>query len=254
MNVRILGCSGGIGAGLRSTSMLIDDDILIDAGSGLGDLTLDEMGRIKHIFITHSHLDHVAFLPLLIDTIFDRVTEPVIIHGQHATLEALKSYIFNWVVWPDFAELPRPDSPVLSYREMKIGETYEIKGRIFEMLPVAHIVPAVGYRVQCATGAFAFSGDTCTNDGFWNALNAHEHLDMLIVESAFANHNIELSKLAKHYCPSLLAADMKKFKHDPEVYITHRKPGEEDTILTECKELMPERRLHGLSGGEIFTL
>jgi len=254
MNVRILGCSGGIGAGLRSTSMLIDDDVLIDAGSGLGDLTLDEMGGIKHIFITHSHLDHVAFLPLLIDTIFDRVTDPVIIHGQQATLEALKSYIFNWVVWPDFAELPRPDSPVLSYREMKVGETFEIKGRVFEMLPVEHIVPAVGYRVECATGAFAFSGDTCTNDGLWAALNAHDRLDMLIVESAFANHNIELSKLAKHYCPSLLADDMKKLKHEPEVYITHRKPGEEDKILHECKELMPDRKLHGLSGGEIFTL
>lgn len=254
MNLRILGCSGGIGAGLRSTSMLVDDDILIDAGTGLGDLTLDEMGRIKHIFVTHSHLDHVCFLPLLIDTIFDRVTDPVLIHGHEPTLQALQDYIFNWVVWPDFAELPRPESPVLSYAPMTAGEIWTDGARSFEMIKVNHIVPAVGYRVSCETGSFAFSGDTCTNDSLWKALNAHDELDMLIVESAFANHNIELSKLAKHYCPSLLAADMQKLKHNPEVYITHRKAGEEELILKECRELMPDRTVHGLAGNEIFTL
>lgn len=254
MKVRILGCSGGISAGLRSTSLLIDDDILIDAGTGLGDLTLEEMGRIRHIFVTHSHLDHVCFLPLLIDTIFDMVVEPVIIHGQESTLQALQGYIFNWVVWPDFAELPRPDAPVLRYRAMQPGDTWENKGRRFEMIKVNHIVPAVGYRVEDDNGSFAFSGDTCTNDSFWEALNAHSSLDILIVEAAFANHNLELSKLAKHYCPSLLAEDMLKLQHKPDVYITHRKPGEEERILRECRELMPDQKLQGLSGGEVFTL
>ena len=254
MKVRILGCSGGIGAGLRSTSFLIDDDILIDAGTGLGDLTLDEMGRIRHIFVTHSHLDHVCFIPLLIDTIFDVVEEAVIIHGQKSTLQALQDYIFNWVVWPDFAELPRPDAPVLRYREMKPGEVWEDSGRSFEMINVNHIVPAVGYRVADGAGSFAFSGDTTTNDSFWEALNAHSTLDMLIVEAAFADHNLELSKMAKHYCPSLLAEDMVKLRHNPDIYITHRKPGEEERILRECGEQMPERKLQGLLDGEVFTL
>lgn len=254
MKVRILGCSGGIGAGLRSTSLLIDDDILIDAGTGLGDLTLEEMGRIRHIFVTHSHLDHVCFIPLLIDTIFDLVKEPVIIHGQESTLQALQSYIFNWVVWPDFAELPRPESPVLSYRAMRPGEVWENHGRDIEMIAVNHIVPAVAYRVACESGSFAFSGDTSTNDSLWAALNAHGQLDLLIVEAAFADHNLELSKMAKHYCPSLLAEDMKKLQLDPEIYISHRKPGEEARILQECCEQMPSRKLKGLSGGEVFTL
>ena len=254
MKVRILGCSGGISAGLRSTSLLIDDDILIDAGTGLGDLTLEEMGRIRHIFVTHSHLDHVCFIPLLIDTIFDLVEEPVIIHGQENTLQALQGYIFNWVVWPDFAELPRPEAPVLRYRSMQPGDTWENKGRTFEMIAVNHIVPAVGYRVSDAGGSFAFSGDTTTNDTFWAALNAHPTLDMLIVEAAFADHNLKLSQLAKHYCPSLLAGDMQKLRHFPDIYITHRKPGEEDRILQECREQIPDRKLRALSGGEVFTL
>ncbi len=122
------------------------------------------------------------------------------------------------------------------------------------MIPVHHIVPAVGYRVESPDGAFAFSGDTTTNDTFWDALNAHEALDLLIVESAFANHDRTLSELARHYCPRLLAADLAKLKHDPEIYITHAKPGDEAVTLKECRELMPDRRIHPLHGNEEFTI
>ena len=255
MDIRVLGCSGGIGTNLRTTSLLIDNDILIDAGSGLGDLHLEEMASIKHIFITHSHLDHVAFLPLLIDTIFDRVQEPVIIHGQESTLQALQAYIFNWIVWPDFAELPRPETPVLSYQVMKPGETVDIGSRKVEMIQVEHIVPAVGYRIEDSKGAsFAFSGDTSTNDSFWNALNAHDKLDLLFVESAFANKDERLSEMAKHYCPNMLASDLKKLRHKPKIYLTHRKAGEEEQILKEVTELVTDHKVQALSGGEVFTL
>jgi ribonuclease BN (tRNA processing enzyme) len=137
---------------------------------------------------------------------------------------------------------------------MQPGETWEDNGRTFEMIKVNHIVPAVGYRVADDDGSFAFSGDTTTNDSFWEALNAHPTLDMLIVEAAFADHNLELSKLAKHYCPSLLAEDMVKLRHNPEIYISHRKPGEEERILQECREHMPDRKLQPLSDGEVFAL
>src|SRR4051812_6037841 len=41
MIIRVLGCSGAIAAGCRTTSFLLDDSILIDAGTGVGDLALD---------------------------------------------------------------------------------------------------------------------------------------------------------------------------------------------------------------------
>ena len=71
MRIRVLGCSGGIGAGSRTTALLVDDDVLIDAGTGIGDLALEDMDSIRHVFLTHSHLDHVAGLPMLADRIFD---------------------------------------------------------------------------------------------------------------------------------------------------------------------------------------
>ena len=116
MEVRILGCSGGVGADLRTTTIMIDKDILIDAGTGLGDLNMTEMSRIRHIFLTHSHLDHITSIPFLVDTLFERIREPITIHAQQATIDALKAHIFNNVIWPDFTKLPNAHTSVLQYQ------------------------------------------------------------------------------------------------------------------------------------------
>lgn len=254
MNLRVLGCSGGIGVGLRTTSLLVDEDVLIDAGSGVGDLTLQEMSSIRHVFLTHSHLDHFAFLPLLVDTMFSRTTTPLIIHGQQATLQALQDHIFNWTVWPDFALLPSSEKPVMRYQGMLPGEVYKIGERSFEMIEVNHIVPCVGYRIECATGSVAFSGDTTINDTLWAALNAHDHLNILIVEAAFPNSEEDLCRTARHYTPDMLAQDIKKLKHHPDIYISHPKPDQEVTILNECRAAIKDRDINLLIGGEVFTL
>lgn len=254
MELRVLGCSGGVGSGLRTTTLLIDDDVLIDAGTGLGDLTLDEMARIRHIFLTHSHLDHIASIPLLVDSIFDRIRQPIVVHGLVATLDALKQHIFNNVIWPDFSRLPHPSRPVMAYAPMAPGELCMLGDRSLEMIEVNHVVPGVGYRVSSPGGCFAFSGDTSTNDGFWRALNARGALDLLIVESAFTNADIALSRRAGHYCPTLLATDLDKLEQVVEVYITHNKPGDEDIIFTECCAAIRRHSVHRLSGGARFTL
>lgn len=254
MDLRVLGCSGGIGAGRKTTSFLVDGTTLIDAGSGVGSLTLDEMARVKHIFLTHSHLDHVHAIPLLVDSIFDRIDEPIVVHALPETLSALQSHIFNWVIWPDFTRLPHPESPVLALEPLLPGERYTVGENVFEMIPVHHIVPTVGYLVTSPTATFAFSGDTTTNDSLWAALNAQPRLDMLVVEAAFSNKEEELCHVSRHYCPKLLAADLLKLKHDPQICLSHAKPGEEEHIYQECRELITGRQLMHLSGGEHFTL
>ncbi len=49
--------------------MLVDDDMLIDAGTGVGDLSLAELTQIDHVFITHSYLDHIACIPFMVDMV-----------------------------------------------------------------------------------------------------------------------------------------------------------------------------------------
>jgi ribonuclease BN (tRNA processing enzyme) len=178
------------------------------------------------------------------------------VHGQPVTLEALQTHVFNWTIWPDFAKLPTEDAPVMKYKSLTPGSTMELDGRKLEMIAVNHIVPGVGYRVECkATGAsFAFSGDTTTNDNFWNVLNGHARLDLLLVEAAFANADLDLSKRSGHYTAELLAADLKKLKHQPEVYITHNKPGHESIIMGECRQAITDRKITPAETGLIFTL
>ena len=254
MRIRILGCSGGIGASLRTTSLLVDKDVLVDAGTGLGDLTLDEMRCIRHVFLTHSHLDHTSCLPLLLDTIFDSLKTPLTVYGRQETLDAVRKYIFNWVMWPDFGELPAKHNPVLLYKPLELGARLDLDGRNIHMIEVNHTVPGAGYVVEQGGKVFAFSGDTFTNDTFWAAVNAYPRVDALMVETAFANSNRKLADMAKHYCPETLAEDLRKFKHDCPLYITHLKPGGEDLIFQEIVAALPKRRVHRLKGGEVFDL
>jgi ribonuclease BN (tRNA processing enzyme) len=254
MDINVLGCSGGVGSGLRTTALLIDDDILIDAGSGVGELTLVQMSRIKHIFLTHSHLDHICCIPLLLDSIFDTIEEPIQLHASKQTLNALQKHIFNHVIWPDFTSLPTQHEPVLSFQTMNVGEQLKLGERTITMIEVNHSVPAVAYHIEKLGKAFAFSGDTTTNNTLWNALNALQRLDLLIVEAAFPNEELQLSFKARHYCPKLLAEDLKKLNHQPEIYISHNKPGTERLIFEQCKAAIKDRNVHRLVGGSSFTL
>ncbi len=254
MRVKILGWAGGIGGHLRTTCFQIDDDILIDAGTGLGELALNDMSGVRHIFLTHSHMDHITGIPLLADSMFGINEEPIVIHALEKTIKALKAHIFNWVIWPDFSELPNKEHPCITFLAMQPGEKITIRERTFEMIAVNHTVPGVGYCVQDSRNTIAFSGDTTTNDSLWQALNKYKKLDLLFIESAFSNKEIEISKLAKHYCPSLLSEDIKKLNHKPEVWLTHFKPGEEDLIFNQCLEAMPDFNVHRPTGDEIFKL
>ena len=213
------------------------------------------MGRIRHIVLTHSHLDHVHAIPLLLDTMFDRIREPISVHALPETISTLREHMFNWVVWPDFTSLPHPDTPVLRYMPMKPGEERLLDGRAVRMVPVNHVVPAVGYIFAAPGGrTFAFSGDTTTNDKLWKAHNGLDRLDALIVECAFSNARYELCRQARHYCPDMLAEDLEKLNHRPAVYLFHAKPGEETQIMDECRVAIPDRRLQQLLGGEILMI
>lgn len=233
MKLRVLGCSGGIGGKLHTTSFAIDHDILIDAGTGVGELSLNELARIDHVFITHSHMDHICGLPLLLDSVVGMRNHPVTVYATSATLEILKQHIFNWKIWPDFSVIPNVEQPFMRYQAIALAEVVELQGRKITAIPAVHTVPAVGYHMDSGNASLVFSGDTCVNDGLWEVVNGIENLCYLIIETAFPDCEMELAQLSKHLCPSLLASELSKFKGSAEVFITHLKPGEAELIMRE---------------------
>jgi ribonuclease BN (tRNA processing enzyme) len=233
MKLKILGCSGGIGGSLRTTSFLIDHDVLIDAGTGVGELSLTELSVIDHIFITHTHMDHICSLPLLLDSVAGMRDRPVSVYASEETITVLKQHIFNWKVWPDFCEIPSAQRPVMRYQAIALGEVITLQGRKITAVPANHTVPAVGYHIDSGQASLVFSGDTYINDSLWAVVNRIENLRYLIIETAFSNGEKNLAVRAKHLCPSLLADELAKFQGNAEIFITHLKPDEVELIMHE---------------------
>lgn len=255
MKVRVLGCSGGIGGRhLRTTSFLLDSDILIDAGTGVGDLSIAELAQIDHVFVTHSHLDHVTSLAFIVDTVGDMRDAPLTIHATDETLNILRAHIFNWTIWPDFTKIPSAEKPFMRFSSIQVGETIDCSGRRITPLPVDHTVPAVAFWLDSGTASLVFSGDTGPCPDFWQAVNQIQNLKYLIVECAFPNREIHLARLSKHFCPSMLMEDIKQLQHEADVFVTHLKPGQIELTMQELEACVGERRPRMLQNNQLFDL
>jgi len=253
MKVRILGCSGGIGGRHRgTTAILVDDDILIDAGTGVTHLPLAELARIDHVFLTHSHLDHIGSLPLLIDSVADLRTEPVIVHAIPETLDIIGRHIFNWEIWPDFRTIPSHDRPAMQYRPLAVGESVGLGTRTITALPARHTVPAVGYQLDSGAGSLVFTGDTTVNPAFWPLVNRIANLRYLLIETAFPNREQRLAEMSMHLCPRLLAAELQNLSTRAGVFISHLKPSQIELTMAEIESCSGEHKPQMLYNNQIF--
>jgi ribonuclease BN (tRNA processing enzyme) len=253
MRLRVLGCSGGIGGRhLRTTSFLLDSDVLIDAGTGVGDVSLAELARIDHIFLTHSHLDHVCAIPFLVDTVGSMRDKALTVYAIEPTLEIIRNHLFNWSIWPDFTQIPTPSKPWMQYQVVQLGQTVEVRGRKFTPLPANHAVPGIGYQVDSGRASLVFTGDTTTNDPLWKIVNQIANLRYLIIETAFCNRELDLAIASKHLCPSLLADELAKLEREAEVFITHLKPGEIELTMQEIEECAGQHKPRMLQNNQVF--
>ena len=236
MKVRVLGCSGAIARDCKTTSFLIDGEVLVDAGTGVGDLTLDEMRGVEAVLLSHSHLDHVAALPLMVDAIAAQTEKPLTVYALAGTIAALRTHIFNNVIWPDFTRIPTPQAPFIRFEEVAIGQTIQIKDKWIEVLPAVHTVPAAGFAVTSGKGYWVFTGDTERNPALWARLNQMD-VAVLVIETAFSNREKELAERSLHLSPEALSDELDCIaigKNYP-IYITHTKPAETELIMAEIQ-------------------
>ena len=253
MRVEILGCAGAIGDPTEgTTSILVDEDILIDAGTGVCRLPFDRLCLIKDVFLTHVHLDHICALPLLLDAVGVLRDRPLRVHATAQTIKHLKAHIFNDLIWPDFSKLPNEKRPALEFVNIEPMKTVSLDGREFFPIPVEHTVDALGFVVSDEQRCWAFSGDTHRTDLFYNTLNQLEKLDFLIVESAFPDEEKWIADVSKHLCPQLLMQELSKLTIACEIWITHLKPKAKDLTIFQLQSQVGNRSIHILKAGTVF--
>ena len=252
MRVEILGCSGGIGGGRRTMCLLLDDDTLIDAGTGAGELNLDQMIAARTLFLTHAHLDHCCMLPMLADAAANFRDAPLDVYALPETIAALRRNLLNGEIWPDYAALPSPECPYVRFHPIAVGETFEINGKRITALPAHHAVPCVGYCVDSGAASLAYSGDTTLCEEFWQALNRTENLRHLLIETTFLNANTSSAQRSGHMSAELLARGLRMLQRPVQLHIVHMESGREADTLREVMQATGSFHPQALQRGQVF--
>lgn len=253
MRMQVLGCAGGIGGHERLTTCLrVDQDILLDAGTGITSLDIDQLAAVDHVFLTHSHLDHVAGLALLVDAVQGRRNAPVTVYATQKVIEALKKYLFNWVLWPDFATIPTPEQPAMRWQVIEHEQTINLDGRLITPLPVNHTVGSSAYWVRGKNKGFLFTGDMSSTPELWPRIAQEKQLGKVIIDCSFTNADRELADRSLHFCPQTLLDEIRSVPQAIEFLIYHLKPGQEEQIMEELASEGSDRILKALAKSDVF--
>lgn len=233
---------------------IVDDCVAIDAGSLAMAASSTQKEQIRDIVLTHAHLDHIAGLPLFIDDLFAKLTEPVRIFATLEVIEVIERDIFNWSVYPSFSELTNKNGAVLEYHPFKIGKEFFVKHLRIKAIEVNHKVPTSGFLITDDKSTFALTGDTAEMDGFWEIVNAEENLAALLVECSFPNELEELAHVSHHLTPNTLQKELEKFNQRfCPVYIINIKPMYFEEVVRQVTELNIEN-LKILEVGKVYEL
>ncbi len=221
----------------RLSCYIIDDAVAVDAGSLAFGLSAHERHLIRDVIITHTHIDHIASLPIFIDDAFELLEDSIRIHATAETIEHLERDIFNWSTYPRFTELHNGRCTVMEYVPFVIGEEISVKHLRIATVLVDHAVPTVGLLISSGDACIAYSSDTRETEAFWHLLNQAPRLDALFVEASFPNSMQKLAEVAGHLTPAALDRELHKLHHATNVYAVHIKPSHRDTITRELAAL-----------------
>jgi cAMP phosphodiesterase len=197
------------------------------------------MGAIRDIVITHAHIDHIASLPIFLAEVFTELKAPVTVYALPEVVSALRDFIFNDQIWPNFENIPLTSGtgPTLEFRTITPRAPFEINGIRVTAARVNHVVPTVGLRVQDLETAVIFTSDTYITDEIWEVARETEHLKAIFVDVSYPNEMESLAAASKHLTPQTLASELIKLKQVVEVYATHIKPGNREQVVRQLGEL-----------------
>lgn len=251
MKLRVLGCSGGQIPGHNLSSFLINDSLLVDAGSATSVLGFKAQQKIKNILITHIHLDHVMGLATMADNLYGNCESTINVWGINDVISGLKSSLFNDTIWPDFTQITGDSQgwPVLSFHSLPEEEPMPIGNSTVTAVRVNHIVPSVAFFVENHHKTLLMVGDTGPTERVWTMARRKKNLCAVVLEASFPNRLQEIADMSRHLTPQTLAREADKLgKPSVPILVTHIKPQFRAEIMAELKKLKG-RRLRILKQG-----
>ena len=234
MKVKVLGAHQLETRDSRLTSFLIDDVLVIDAGSLSSGLSLAEQKAVKAIIITHHHFDHCRDLLTFGLTNRGRTTD---VYAAQDVLDSLSANLVNGAIYPNHTEASGPDPPSLRFICLAPSESDKVLDYSVLPLPVPHGPPAYGFQVTGPSGRrFFYTGDTgagCSD--IWVHIQPH----LLFIQASYPNRLADDARGHGHLTPELLAGELRKFREQkgylPAVRAVHINPIYESEIRKEIE-------------------
>lgn len=255
MNIRVLGCHGSQLPNYNTTSFLIGQNVLIDAGTVTTVLSLPEQLEIDYIFITHAHLDHVRDLTFLADNVwFQRRKKPLYIISTRGIIQAIHEHLFNNIVWPDFSRLPSPQAPLIKFKIIRPGRQQKIGDLQVRAIDLHHVVETVSYVVEQQGKSVMFFGDTGPTVKAWQIAGKTKGLKAIFIETSLPDGMKDIADKTGHLTPLSLAAELTKLTGaKPDIYIYHMKPNYHEAIRKEVA-MIKDRKLHIIEDGQTIRI
>lgn len=220
------------------TCLTINDRVAFDAGSLAMAATPLQRQQIRDIVLSHTHLDHIAGLPLFIDDLYSTLDQPVRIHARPEAIETLERDVFNWSVYPRFSELRNSNGPVMEYLPYSPGVPFCAGNLRVRATEVNHKVPSSGFVISEGSNRIAFTGDTAEMGEFWDELDRDGKVPIILIECAFPDEMNDLAKIASHMTPSRLARELAKTGlKDRKFYVVNIKPMFRESIIEQINSL-----------------
>jgi len=255
MKIRVLGCHGSQLPNYNTTSFLLGQNVLLDAGTVTTVLSLQEQLKIDYVFITHAHLDHVRDITFLADNIFfQRRKRPLVIVSTKGILDSLHRHLFNNVIWPDFSKIPSAKEPLVKFQTIVPGKKQTIGDLQITAIYLNHVVETIGYVIASKGKALMFLGDTGPTREAWQVAQKTKGLEAIFVETSLPDSMKDVADITGHLTPSSLQAELKKLKgKKPDIYLYHMKPSYQEVIHKEVAAIK-DRKIHVIEDGQIIRI
>ncbi len=253
MKIRVLGCHGSLFPGYNTTGFLLDESILIDAGTVTSVLSLQEQLKLEAVLISHAHLDHVKDLLFLADNICLRKETSLRVLAPQGILDLLHANLFNNVIWPDFSAIPSMENATIRFQALEPGTGFSMKGLSVTAIPVNHTVETVAYLLESGGVSILIAGDTGPTEEIWRIAKQARNLKALFLETSFPNEMQSVADLAGHLTPFSLERELRKLgPASPDIFLYHLKPQYYETIAGEIDSLASERTIRLLRDGDLL--